>query len=118
MNHMEKQIQSLRKDQSEVQRNIDFLSSDMETARRSNETATQRLHEHDEKIRLVREDISRQQQRVGLLKEIREVKVHSDTVKKLYQHGYSPERILEHQGQCAMDVCMVRALIDEYSVLH
>jgi chromosome segregation ATPase len=96
---MEKQIQSLHKDQAEVQRNIDLLSVEMETARRSNETAVQRLQEHEKKVRLVREDIGRQEQRVGLLKEIREVKLHSDTVKKLYQHGYSPDKILEHQGQ-------------------
>jgi chromosome segregation ATPase len=95
---MDQQVESLRKDQAIVKRNVDLLNGDLETAQQGHSAALQRLNEHEEKIRLVREDIDRQQQRVGLLKEIREVKLHSDTVKKLYHHGYSPDKILEHQG--------------------
>jgi len=96
---MDQQIASLRNDQAGVKRNIDLLTDDLETARQGHSTAVQRMNEHEEKIRLVREDIDRQQQRIRLLKEIREVKLHSDTVKKLYHHGYSPDKILEHQGK-------------------
>jgi EAL domain-containing protein (putative c-di-GMP-specific phosphodiesterase class I) len=98
MNHMDEQTKALRKDQAKVQRHIDLLSSDMEGARRANDTAVRRLNEHEEKIRLVRDDIGRQNQRVDLLKEIREVKLHSDTVKKLHRRSYNAELILEQQG--------------------
>ena len=41
-------------------------------------------------LRQVRDDLQRVENQIQVLKRIREIKLHANTVKKIYQFGYQP----------------------------
>ena len=92
------QLKALRKQQSTQQREIDRLTEEVDASGKHHEKMFVKLRKMDDALKLVKEDIHRQQTKVAVLKRIRELKLHSNTVKKIYHFGYNPGDIIDNKG--------------------
>lgn len=46
-----------------------------------------------------KEDVKSLEHKIRLLKRMREIKLHNDTIKKIHQHGYRPGQMTENKGK-------------------
>lgn len=98
LEQMETQVDELHQDQERVQKNIDRLADEIRESELNHEAAKERSAKCDEDLKYVHEDVKRQDAKIAALKNIRELKLHSDTVKKIFHYGYNPELIVEAKG--------------------
>ena len=71
--------------------------------------ALQDVERADEDVRLVKEDVKRLDEKIIALKRIREIKLHSSTVKKIFHYGYKPGEMNENSGTGNAWGCWPRA---------
>lgn len=98
LEQMETQMSELHQDQDRVQKDIDRLTDEIRESELNHEAAKERSVKCDDDLKFINEDIQKQAAKIAALKNIRELKLHSDTVKKIYHYGYNPELILEAKG--------------------
>lgn len=98
LEQMEAQVNELHQDQERVQKNIDRLSDEIRESEQNHEAAKERAVKCDEDLKFINEGIQKQAAKISALKHIRELKLHSDTVKKIFHYGYNPELIIEAKG--------------------
>jgi DNA repair exonuclease SbcCD ATPase subunit len=94
----QRQMNALKKKQYERQKEIDRLTGELDASNSIRDKNLEKLSKHQESLRLLAEDSKNLDNKVGSLKMIREVKLHSDTIKKIYHVGYNPGRI-EYKGK-------------------
>ena len=93
------QIVNLKRDQVNVDKVIDKIQYQLDYNIKQHSEAERKVAEIDEQISDVRGQTKRLDQKLSALKRVREIKLHSDTVKKIYHYGYSPGQLVEIKGQ-------------------
>ncbi|CAD5120871.1 unnamed protein product [Dimorphilus gyrociliatus] len=93
------QITTLQAEQDRIDRDILRLRSELDTAFKSQEIAAGQLERQNQDMELVLADIQLHSNRVTILKRIRELKLHSDTVKKIYHYGYTPGMLTHEKDE-------------------
>lgn len=93
------QIATLQAEQDRVDRDIVRLRSELDTAFKSQEIAAGQLERQNQDMELILADIKLHSDRVAILKRIRELKLHSDTVKKIYHYGYRPGMLTHEKDE-------------------
>jgi len=99
MNNMVKQVDYLKRDEAKVQKEIERLQNIVETSHENQESVSARYHKDGEDLDLVNEDIEYRNEKINVLKKIREVKLHSHILRNLQKFGYHPEKLVEVQGR-------------------
>ena len=98
MEMMEVQMQGLRRDQQTSQKEIDRLTAEVEASASVQEQALEKLKRQEEQLQKHKTTVKGLDSKVAALKRIREIKLHSDTVKKIYHYGYNPGAMTEVKG--------------------
>ena len=96
---MEAQMTSLRHEQQRCQKDMDRLEGEAKASLQKQDAALDELQQQEEDIALVRDDIRSLDRKIVALKRIREIKLHSDTVKKIYHYGYNPGQMADIKGR-------------------
>ncbi|KAK2147180.1 hypothetical protein LSH36_565g02049 [Paralvinella palmiformis] len=88
-----KQANALKHKQFEIQKEVDWLTGEFDASNSMRDKALEKLTKQEEAISLIAEDAIGLDGKIRALKVIREIKLHSSTVKKIYHFGYNPGRI-------------------------
>ena len=99
MDIMQMNINSLRKDQYYTQKEMDRMIAELDASYKAHQQATEKLQKHEHAIALTRNEVRDLDKKIDILKRIREIKLHSDTIKKIYHFGYNPGQMLETKGK-------------------
>lgn len=99
LNRMMDQMKGLQLDERKIQGQIDLVSESIEDNQSHQKTAAERRKTCDEEIGYVNEDIRFHLSKIRALQKVREVKLHSDTLKKIFHYGYNPELIIDNKGR-------------------
>lgn len=103
LNRMMDQMKGLQQDERKIQSQIDLVSESIEDSQRNQKTAAERRKTCDDEIGYVNEDIRFHLNKIRALQKVREVKLHSDTLKKIFHYGYNPELIIDNKGRTKHD---------------
>jgi chromosome segregation ATPase len=96
----------LMQQQDQAQKEIGRLQAEVDNTQKQHETATEKLTKEEGNLNLIREEIERLEAKVEALKRIREIKLHSDTVKKIYHYGYNPGQMRNNRGEPLQQSCL------------
>ena len=72
---------------------------DVDHQTQQHEMALEKVEKAEEDVRIVKEDAKKLEEKMNALKIIREIKLHSDTVKKIYHYGYRPGEMAQTTGE-------------------
>ena len=75
------------------------MVGELEENYQSHQQATEKLQKHELAIRDTKQEVRNLDRKLAILKRIREIKLHSDTIKKIYHFGYNPGQMLEMKGK-------------------
>ncbi|XP_064613400.1 structural maintenance of chromosomes protein 1A-like [Liolophura sinensis] len=84
------QVAHLQKERYFVQKRIHKVQGDLEDSVKRKEAVTNNVASEEDDIRYTQEELKTIATKLEVLAKIREIKLHSDTVKKIYFYGYSP----------------------------
>ena len=82
-----------------MQKEVERLQEELANSRRFHDMANAKLQKADEDVNLVKNDVKQLDGKIASLKRIREIKLHSDTVKKIYHYGYKPGEMSNYKGR-------------------
>ncbi len=109
MDTFEFQRNSLKRQQSEVQKQLDRLSVELDASNRIRDQQMQKLQKQEYDVKFVKDEIKSMDSKVISLKVIREIKLHSDTIKKIYHYGYHPGQIVNYKGKIVVSIATLKS---------
>jgi hypothetical protein len=91
--------------QARCQRDLEKLAVELERQEEGHRAALAAVERADEEVQAVKEDVKRLDDQILALKKIREIKLHSSTVKKIFHYGYTPGEMTEYTGWLIISFC-------------
>ena len=78
---------------------MEKLQVEVEHQEEQHRIALEKVEKADEDVTLVKDDVKKLDDKIVALKRIREIKLHSDTVKKIFHYGYRPGEMVQYKGK-------------------
>lgn len=99
LRQMETQMEWLQSEELRARREMERVEAEAEDSRKRHGGAFERREKHEETLKTIREDMENTEEKIVALKKIRDVKLRSDSLKKIRNHGYNPEHVYEVKGR-------------------
>ncbi len=108
------QVSSLKKDQVLVQKRIDLIAEKLAKCYKSRDMAIGKIAKLELDLKKMKKEAGNLDGMINGLKRVREIKLHSDTVKKI-QAGYKHEEITAYKGRYLLKQLSIKSCLISFN---